>query len=51
MAGAISYYEKKFGQNPTVAFVHPMTAIDECTIKIKTSRSILPNHIWLGVDE
>lgn len=50
--GAVSYYEQKYGHKPTLAVVHPATAIDkDCNIEIETSRSILPNHIWLGMDD
>lgn len=50
--GAVSYYEKKFGRKPTVAVVNPTTSIDEkCNLIIETSHSIMPNHIWVGMEE
>jgi len=48
--GAISFYEKKYGHTPTMAMVNPVTTIDEkCNITVETSRSVMPNHIWLGI--
>lgn len=49
--GAVSFYEKKYGRKPTLAVVHPVTQIDEkCSLTVETSRSIMPNHIWIGVE-
>lgn len=48
---ASSYYEHKYGHRPTLAIVNPATAIDECNIEVETARHVLPNHIWLGVED
>ncbi len=52
LARAVSYYEKKYGRKPTHAYVHPTTKIDgDCNIAIEKTRSVLPNHIWLGMED
>jgi hypothetical protein len=50
---AASYYKTKYGQNPNLCFVHP-TMLSNIpkkpeTIEVRTSRSVMPNHFWLGV--
>lgn len=52
---AADYYVKKYGQTPNLVFVHPSQApapedrVDH--IEIRTNRSVLPNHLWMGVSE
>ena len=50
---ASSYYREKYGQTPNVCFVHPsMIAKEgnaEAGIELRTTRSVLPNHFWLGI--
>ncbi len=50
---ASSYYKDKYGQAPNLCFVHPsMVAKDghsEAGIELRTTRSVLPNHFWLGI--
>jgi len=48
---AIAYYQNKYGTIPTLIMVNPKTAIDEdCNqFAIEISRSIMKNHIWLGM--
>ena len=52
---AAAYYQKKYGIMPTVCFVHPSMVAEEHskagTIELRTSKQVLPNHLWLGVAE
>lgn len=59
---AANYYRSKYGRNPTLCFVHPSMLPSETPqngstlrtkytgIEIRSNRSILPNHFWLGVN-
>lgn len=48
---AIAYYTAKYGHAPTAIWVHPKTAITEIpNIAIRTSKSILPNNFWVGLE-
>ncbi|RPI30644.1 MAG: hypothetical protein EHM70_13365 [Chloroflexota bacterium] len=51
---AASYYHTKYGQNPNLCFVHPSMVIPEQAkmkeIEVRTTRSVLPNHFWIGVN-
>lgn len=58
---AAAYYHKKYGVNPNLCFVHPsmirngsLKAQDETLksgdVEVRTSRSVLPNHFWIGVN-
>ncbi len=66
VARAASYYRKKYGQSPNLCFVHPSmlpagrdsspgnkkrNALQTKGVEIRPSKSLLPNHFWLGVDE
>jgi len=52
---AASYYKEKYGQNPNLCFVHPSMLkappTPEVGIELRTTRSVLPNHFWLGVNQ
>ncbi|MBE9525057.1 MAG: hypothetical protein IMY76_08150 [Chloroflexi bacterium] len=62
---ASSYYKKKYGQDPNLCFVHPSmlrkdgsTPKDEkvaepktAGIELRCSKSMLPNHFWLGFNQ
>lgn len=52
---AAEYYQKKYGQRPDLCFVHPSMVLDTVHdvhgIQIRTTRHVLPNHLWLGVQE
>jgi hypothetical protein len=52
---AISYYQSKYGNRPDQCVVHPSMVSNETTslagIEIKTSRSVQPNHFWIGLRE
>ena len=52
--GAAAYYAKKYGNIPNVCYVNPAqqgTLEKAGEIAIRTHRSILPNHLWIGVEE
>lgn len=50
---AIAYYREKYGDTPNLCFVHPCMLeekkLNGVTIEVRTTRSVLPNHFWLGV--
>jgi len=62
---AAAYYRNKYGKTPTLCFVHPSMLPEEKSnskegeqnkaystngIEVRTSRSVLPNHFWIGVN-
>ena len=51
---AATYYHRKYGQAPNFCFVHPSMISSEAStvkeIEVRTSRSVMPNHIWIGVN-
>jgi hypothetical protein len=50
---AMSYYREKYGDTPNLCFVHPTMlaekSLNGTAIEVRTTRSVLPNHFWLGV--
>lgn len=52
---AAAYYQKKYGCSPNLCFVHPSMLKAEtglaAGIELRSSRQVLPNHLWLGVNE
>lgn len=56
---AAKYFKEKYGTSPNLCFVHPsMLSGANPTkgngslgtgIEIRPNRSILPNHLWIGV--
>jgi len=51
---AAAHYERKYGQPPTLCFVHPsarngVDRVDE--IQVEKLRTIGPNYLWIGVGE
>jgi hypothetical protein len=51
---AATYYHSKYGKAPNLCLVHPKTLGDNLwksgNIEVRTTRSVLPNHFWLGVN-
>jgi hypothetical protein len=51
---AVDYYRNKYGQTPNLCIVHPSmvkaSPIKTGTIEVRSSRSVLPNHFWLGLN-
>ena len=55
VARAVEYYRHKYGEVPTVCFVHPQMLPDGAQfvggVRLLTAKNILLNHFWLGVNE
>lgn len=55
IARAAAYYQKKYGQQPDLCFVHPtmlgQSVLPSAGIEVKTTRQVLPNHLWLGIHD
>jgi hypothetical protein len=51
---AANYYHLKYGKAPNLCLVHPRTLGNNSWtgkgIEVRTTRSVLPNHFWLGVN-
>jgi hypothetical protein len=51
---AADYYRTKYGSEPNVCFVHPSMVsapAENLSVELHTSKSVLPNHFWLGVKQ
>jgi hypothetical protein len=54
VARAAAHYERKFGQLPTLCFVHPSAknGTDQVSgVQIQTLKAVRPNCLWIGVGE
>jgi hypothetical protein len=51
---AVNYYHLKYGKEPNLCLVHPRTlgttSWKSAGLEVRTTRSVLPNHFWLGVN-
>ena len=53
---AAAYFQKKYGQTPTLCFVHPsmmgngIKKLSSGKVEIRIADSVLPNHFWIGVN-
>jgi threonyl-tRNA synthetase len=51
---AVNYYHLKYGKEPNLCLVHPRTlgssSWTSAGLEVRTTRSVLPNHFWLGVN-
>lgn len=51
---AATYYEKKFGRAPNECVVNPAMLVNgkenPQALKVTSSPTILPNHLWIGYD-
>ncbi len=59
---AASYYQNKYGRQPTLCFVHPSmigsfiddngepASVKTAGIEVRPTRTVLPNHFWIGVN-
>lgn len=58
---AAAYYREKYGKKPNLCFVHPSMLhkdhpvdtpwrISSAGVEVRPSRSVLPNHFWIGVN-
>jgi hypothetical protein len=58
VARAADYYRSKYGEQPTVCFVHPSmlpdggeaSALNAAGLRVLTARTVQVNHFWLGVN-
>ena len=51
---AADYYRGKHGHAPNICFVHPSmpgSALYQGDIELRTTRSVMPNHFWIGVKQ
>jgi hypothetical protein len=52
---AANYYYHKYGHSPNVCLVHPdmlpETDFETGQIVVRPYRSVLPGHLWIGVEE
>lgn len=52
---AADYYNKKYGASPNLCFVHPSMLTADLrragSVELRPSRQVLPNHLWLGINE
>ncbi|MDD5367444.1 MAG: hypothetical protein PHQ40_00300 [Anaerolineaceae bacterium] len=50
---AAAYYEAKYGQAPTLCYVHPVMLGEgkpvAGALEVRSSGSILPHHFWIGM--
>lgn len=51
---AAQYFQQKYGQQPTLCYVHPSMlpnaqSITVDAIRVQGAPIILPHHFWLGV--
>jgi hypothetical protein len=51
---AAKYYQKKYGQTPNYCMVNPGMVTKQKSesngVKITTTPTILPNHLWIGIN-
>jgi hypothetical protein len=58
---AAEYYHNKYGVTPNLCFIHPSMVnngslqtqderMQSGNIEVRTSRSVLPNHFWIGIN-
>lgn len=59
---AAAYYRNKYGKAPNLCFVHPCMipntgsnptakpAMNSQGVEIRTSKTMLPNHFWIGIN-
>jgi hypothetical protein len=52
---AVEYYAHKYGRTPTLCLVNPAGlnggGAAVAGVQIRGARSVMPNHLWIGVDE
>lgn len=50
---AAAYYQRKYGQQPNLCYVHPSMINGEKLqtggVEVRTTKSVLPHHFWIGV--
>ena len=52
---AADYFKAKYGKSPDLCLVHPSMLSESQhqtgRIAIRPLRTVLPNHLWIGVEE
>lgn len=52
---AADYYRTKYGRTPDLCLVNPQmlpqAEAHDGKIQIRSLRSVMPGHLWIGVDE
>jgi len=52
---AAEYYQAKYGRSPDLCLVNPAMLkeplLQAGRIQIRPMRTVLPGHLWIGVDE
>jgi hypothetical protein len=56
---AADHYKNKYGRKPNICFVHSsmlegngkQKTLNSNGIEIRSGRSVLPHHLWIGVAE
>jgi len=53
---AAHYYQNKYGRSPNLCFINPnamekINGRENATIAIKPDKTVLPGHLWIGVEE
>jgi len=59
---ATAYYRDKYGEEANLCFVHPSminngsivkgnNRLQSGAVEVRTTQSILPNHLWIGVND
>lgn len=50
---AADYYRQKYGRVPNCCFVNAASVedLDLGVLQLRTSRHILPGHLWIGIEE
>jgi len=55
VAHAAEYYHAKYGRTPDLCLVNPAMLkepmIQAGRIQVRPMRTVLPGHLWIGVDE
>ncbi len=55
VAKAAAYYHQKYGEEPTLCFVHPsMLAepkVKAGAVAVCSNSTVQPNHFWIGVQQ
>jgi hypothetical protein len=55
IAHAADYYQRKYGQMPSICFVNPTMlnggSSREMGIEVRPNRQVLPNHLWMGLQD
>jgi hypothetical protein len=52
---AVIYYRNKYHKEPNICYIHPSMKTDPIEeeiagLKVRTDRSILPNHFYVGIE-